>query len=113
MNDIIPPANPQIGAATALVQLLTEFSDLPTLAWRISDHESLADSLHGGGALADPRPVVRVWAEALGGEVAETRFLYNSEKHVQFAVETVWRDVPVLIRMSCTASVLVETAVAA
>lgn len=104
---------PQLSAATALVQLLTEFSDLPMLAWRISDRESLAESLHGGGALADPRPVVRMWAEALGGEVEETRFPYLGEEHVQFAVETVWRDVPVLIRMSCPASVLVETAVGA
>ncbi|MFL1904827.1 hypothetical protein ACJWDR_37845 [Streptomyces tauricus] len=104
---------PQLSAATALVQLLTEFSDLPMLAWRISDRESLADSLFGGRALEDPRPVVCMWAEALGSEVTETRFPYNGEEHIQFAVEAVWRDVPVLISMSCPASALVETAVAA
>lgn len=104
----------QISAATALVQLLTEYPDLPTLAWRISDRESLADRVYGSGPrMADPRPVVAVWAEALGGEVVETPFVYDDEENVEFAVRTVWRDVPVEICMSCPASLLAETAVAA
>ena len=104
----------QISAATALVQLLTEYPDLPTLAWRISDHASLANTLYGSGPNSeDPRPIVAAWAEALGGEVAETPFNLDGEARVEFAVRTVWRDVPVRICMSYPVVLLAETAVAA
>ena len=103
----------QHGAAVALVQLLEEFGDLPPLAWRLSNRESLADGLSGGGMFPDPRPVAAAWADALGVAVVETPFPYDDTTYVQFAVETVWRDVRVHIALSCPVSALAETAVAA
>ena len=104
----------QHGAAVALVQLLKEFGDLPPLYWQISNHEFYRGGLYGFASFPDPRPVMAVWAEALGATVTETQFPYtNDETYAQFAVETLWRDVRVRIVMSCPASVLAETAVAA
>lgn len=110
MEEVTLKTNPirQHGAAVALVQLLEEFGDLPPLAWRLSNHESLADTLYGSHTRAeDPRPIVAVWAEALDTEVVQTRFEYEDEPNVEFAVETVWRDVRVRIVMSCPVSLLV------
>lgn len=101
----------QISAATALVQLLQEQErlGLPRLAWRISDLESLSGTLFGSGRSAtDPRLATDAWAEALGAEVVRTPFEYGGAEHVQFAVETVWRDVPVQICLSCLADALTE-----
>ncbi|MCX4994302.1 hypothetical protein [Streptomyces longwoodensis] len=105
--------SPQHGAAIALVQLLEEFADLPLLYWQISNHESFRGDLYGFTTAPDPRPIVTAWADALGASVAESTFQYADEPHVQFTVETVWRDVRVRIILSCPASVLAETAVAA
>lgn len=103
----------QHGAAVALVQLLEEFSDLPPLAWRLSNHPSLAGELSAGGVFPDPRPVAAAWADALGVHVVETPFFYADTTYVEFAVETVWRDVRMRICLSCPAAELAETAVAA
>jgi hypothetical protein len=105
--------SPQHGTAVALVQLLHEFGDLPTLYWQLSNHERFVGELYGFAQVEDPRPVIAVWADALGAAVAETQFEYAEQAHVQFTVETVWRDVRVRICLSCPASVLAETAVAA
>ena len=115
MEEVTLKTNPirQHGAAVALVQLLEEFGDLPSLAWRLSNHESLAGDLSGGGVFLDPRPVVAVWADALGVAVVETPFPYDDTTHVEFAVETVWRDVRVRIVLSCPLAALSESAVAA
>ncbi|MGE9282283.1 hypothetical protein ACP4B2_27565 [Streptomyces rochei] len=97
----------QHGAAVALVQLLEEFPDLPKLAWRLPENEFLSGALYGSGPrMDDPRPTAMAWAEALGAEVVEKPFLFEHTQHVEFAVETVWRDVPVRIYLSCPASVL-------
>jgi len=108
-------SNPtQISAATALVQLLQEFGDLPPLYWQISNHQLYRGDLYGFASVPDPRPVMATWAEALGATVAETQFPYtNDEPYAQFAVETLWRVVRIRIVMSCPASALAETAVAA
>ncbi|MGW0131947.1 hypothetical protein [Streptomyces sp. NPDC003299] len=103
----------QHGAAIALVQLLHEFGDLPLLYWQISNHESFQGELYGFATVPDPRPIVTAWADALGASVAESPFQYCDQTYVQFAVETVWRDVRVRITLSCPASALAETAVAA
>ena len=103
----------QHGAAVALVQLLEEFGDLPPLTWHLSNRESLASGLSGGGMFPDPRPVAAAWADALGVAVVETQFPYDDTTYVQFAVDTVWRDVRVRICLSCPLAALSESAVAA
>jgi hypothetical protein len=105
--------SPQHGTAVALVQLLEEFGDLPLLYWQISNHESFRGELYGFASVQDPRPIVTAWADALGTSVTESPFQHRDETHVEFAIETVWRDVRVRICLSCPASVLAETAVAA
>ncbi|MER8219742.1 hypothetical protein ABTZ58_03910 [Streptomyces sp. NPDC094143] len=97
------------------MQLLKEFGDLPPLYWQVSNHERYRGDLYGFASLPDPRPVMAVWAEALGATVTQSQFPYtNDEVYAQFAVETLWRDVRVRIVMSCPAAVLAsETAVAA
>ncbi|MER7801191.1 hypothetical protein ABTX71_12755 [Streptomyces parvulus] len=107
---------PQLGPATALVQLLTENPTLPALSWRISASEFSADTLHGSAPhTEDPRPVAAAWAAALGAEVSKKPFLYDGDvEYVEFAVVTVWRDVPVQIYTSCPVSLLTaKSAVAA
>ena len=59
-------SNPQLGPATALVQLLTEHPELPSVSWDIQsgDRPVLHGHVHRGdmGAL-------RSYAEALGGSI--------------------------------------------
>jgi hypothetical protein len=99
--------NPQLGPAAALVQLLTEYPDLPRLAWRVSEIDPLSDTLHGsGGRDSDPRSVIEPWAQVLGAEVRRTPFTFEGVECLEFRVETDWRDVRVRIVLSCPASVL-------
>lgn len=114
MSQSLQISQKQRGSAVALVELLTECADLPTLSWRISDSDFHADRLNGSGPRdADPRPVVAAWAAVLGGEPVETRFMFDGEPNLECALETVWRDVRVRICLSCPVSLLAAEAVLA
>lgn len=85
--------NPQLGPATALVQLLTEHPELPAVSWdiQIGDRPVLHGHIHYGDMDA-----LRVYAEALGGSIRPVRDFELAGRPVRsHYLTTVWRDVPV------------------
>ncbi|MFD5938316.1 hypothetical protein [Streptomyces griseus] len=104
---------PQLGAATALVQLLIENPHLPLLDWSIADGTGpLSGTCLNDGV--DMGPVIAAYAEVLGGEVREIEFTGSSGARMYSAsVFTTWRDVRVVVRGVCAASVHSTVAVAA
>ncbi|MGW4040428.1 hypothetical protein ACWEIM_29830 [Streptomyces sp. NPDC004778] len=111
MKQSIP--SPQLGAATALVQLLSENPNLPFLDWSIADGAApLSGSCLNDDV--DMGPVIAAYAEVLGGEVREIEFTGSSGARMYSAsVFTTWRDVRVVVRGVCAASVHNTVAVAA
>lgn len=104
---------PQLGAATALVQLLSENPRLPLLDWSIAD-----DALPLSGTClndgVDMGPVITAYAEVLGGTVREIEFTgADGARMYSASVFATWRDVPVVVRGICAASVHNSAAVAA
>lgn len=108
MNKPIPI--PQLGAATALVQLLSENSHLPLVDWSLPDN---------GGPLTgivindrvDMRPIIAAYAEVLGGEVSEFEFDGTAGRMYSASLFVLWRDVRIQVKGICSASA--HTAVAA
>ncbi|MEV6102673.1 hypothetical protein [Nocardia sp. NPDC051981] len=94
---------PQLGAATALVQLLAENPHLPLLDWTLPE---------GGGPLmgvvvnagVDMRPVVGAYAEVLGGEVRELEFVGASGRMYSASLYVTWRDVRIQVKGICSAA---------
>lgn len=103
-------SNPtQLSAATALVQLLTEQPDLHKAAWRIPSDGPFAGTLRGSlTSDVDVRPAVAAWAYVLGATPREVPFAFEDVEQVEYSLETVWRDVPVTLYLSCPLSALVE-----
>ncbi|KPL29096.1 hypothetical protein JI76_28685 [Streptomyces anulatus] len=96
---------PQLGAATALVQLLSENPRLPLLDWSIAD-----DALPLSGTClndgVDMGPVIAAYAEVLGGTVREIEFVSaDGARMYSASVAATWRDVRVIVRGTCAASV--------
>jgi len=107
-------SNPQLGAATALVQLLTEYPELRRLDWRVASNGFFAGALAGDLLMReDARPIVAAWRVVLGGTVRENAVTFKGEERCAFHVEARWRDVRVDLHVSCPVSALAETAVAA
>jgi hypothetical protein len=91
---------PQLGPATALVQLLTEHPELQRLRWSISPDGHLS-----GSAMTmaeDPRPAMAAYAAALGGKHME---FWPTDASVQqmFSIwlHVAWRDVELSLWMGC------------
>lgn len=89
---------PQLGPATALVQLLTEHPNLPAAEWSMS---SVVSELRGfvyGGGMAE----LAVYADVLGGSVAAAQSTYEDQGQQVRAhrLSSVWRDVSVVITVT-------------
>lgn len=103
--------NPQLGPATALVQLLQEHPDLPAVSWdiQIGDKPVLHGHVHFGDMDA-----LRVYAEALGGSIRPVRDFELAGRLVRsHYLTTVWRDVPVEVAVVVPLRSAADAAVAA
>ncbi|MFF8679554.1 hypothetical protein ACF07F_16745 [Streptomyces sp. NPDC015237] len=88
---------PQLGPATALVQLLQEHPELPTASWAIgSIVPDLSGHLYGGMA------ELAAYAEVLGGSVRTAKVTYKlrGQEVRRHVLKTVWRDVPVEVSVA-------------
>lgn len=82
---------PQLGAATALVQLLSENPGLPAAMWTVGEH-ALHGHLHAGGFGALGR-----YAGVLGGSIRPLGADYPCGGRVvrTHRLVAMWRDIPV------------------
>ncbi|MGX1483386.1 hypothetical protein RKD45_002462 [Streptomyces griseus] len=97
---------PQLGAASALVQLLAENPDLPQAAWSI-DLGTLHGHIHDGSFVELGR-----YAGVLGGSIRPRHdFPLNGRVMRAHYLSSTWRDVPVEVVV--VLPVAVQTAVAA
>ncbi|WP_406143686.1 hypothetical protein [Streptomyces anulatus] len=96
---------PQLGAATALVQLLSENPQLPAATWSIGEF-ALHGHLHGGfGALGR-------YAGVLGGSIRPVAdYPFDGRMVRTHRLSSVWRDIPV--QVDVVLPVAQESAVAA
>ena len=88
----------QVGAATALVQLLKEHPDLPEASWSIG---TILPVLHGHvheGGMAS----LAAYAEVLGGSVraGENTYMLCGQEMRGHTLHTVWRDVRVVVAVA-------------
>ncbi|MFD9763235.1 hypothetical protein ACFWXI_06785 [[Kitasatospora] papulosa] len=101
-----PIPQPQLGAASALVQLLAENPDLPLASWSIGEF-----TLHGhihDASFAE----LETYAQVLGGSIRpHTDFVLRGEQVRPHYLHSTWRDVPVEVVV--VLPVAVQTAVAA
>lgn len=90
--------NPQIGPATALVQLITEYPQ-PTATWYLTASGTLSGHLH-----ADSFEPMRVWAERLGGSIRACKTTHTDPPSGRLVrthtLHTVWRDVPLMLSIA-------------
>ncbi|MFD9764764.1 hypothetical protein ACFWXI_14680 [[Kitasatospora] papulosa] len=97
---------PQLGAASALVQLLAENPDLPLASWSIGEF-----TLHGhihDASFAE----LETYAQVLGGSIRpHGDFVLRGETVRPHYLHSMWRDVPVEVVV--VLPVAVQTAVAA
>lgn len=101
-----PTHNPQLTAARALVELLTQHPDLPHVAWHISDTD---DALSGSVLGADNRALFAAYVSALGGEPHKpTTFDRQGRARVGEWLFTTWRNVPVSLSVSSDAAAYPE-----
>ena len=93
---------PQLGAATALVQLLEEHPELPTAHWSVGKVVPvLGGHLHDCGMDA-----LDAYASALGGSIrAGQDYMADGEMRRNHVLTSVWRDVRVSILLSLPAPV--------
>lgn len=101
--------NPQLGPATALLQLLQEHPELPAADWRITRDGHLSGTVDAF-AEHDVRPVIAAYARVLGGCPLETEYLspHSGGESLSVTLHATWRDVPVTVWASCPVSVLAE-----
>lgn len=100
---------PQLGAAMALVQLLQEHPELPRAYWHVGAGLDLLDGhLYGDSVSFDS---LRAYADALGGSIRAGHTLeHNGQTLRSHRLVTVWRDVPVELRVSLPLAVSLERA---
>ncbi|MFE3004204.1 MULTISPECIES: hypothetical protein [unclassified Streptomyces] len=98
---------PQLGAATALVQLLSENPSLPMASWSVGEF-ALHGHLHDGGFGALGR-----YAGVLGGSIRPLGNDYPSGGRLVrvHRLVAMWRDIPV--HVDVVLPVAADTAVAA
>lgn len=103
----------QHGAALALVELLTEYPALPVARWRI-DQDGMLSGTVAADAEYDVRPMLRTFAEALGGTLHETFFTSpNAGPSLSVDMYAMWRDMEVTVWGSCVISAVAEDAAVA
>jgi len=103
-QNLIP--QPQLGAASALVQLLTENPNLPVATWTIGEH-TLHGHLHSAGFEELGR-----YAGVLGGSIRPVAdFPLGGQAMRSHYLTSVWRDVSV--EVVAVLPVAAQTAVAA
>ncbi|MER6235897.1 hypothetical protein ABT185_07450 [Streptomyces clavifer] len=97
---------PQLSAATALVQLLTEYPDLPPATWSIQ-----LETLHGhihDASFAE----LETYAQVIGGSIRPHGDFFLRDQMVRpHYLTTMWRDVSVEVVV--VLPVPMQTAVAA
>ena len=102
-NTVNNKPSPQLGAATALVQLLSENPHLPMLDWTLpEDGGPLAGVVVNAGV--DMRPVVDQYAAVLGGEVREFEFVGSAGRMYSASLYVTWRDVRIQVKGICAAA---------
>ncbi len=103
----------QLGAALALTQLLNEYPALPVARWRIASDGVLSGTV-AADAEYDVRPMLRTFAEVLGGTLHETLFTSpNAGPSLSVDLYATWRDVEVTVWGSCVISAVAEGAAVA
>ncbi|MEU1494331.1 hypothetical protein ABZ456_29270 [Streptomyces sp. NPDC005776] len=95
---------PQLGAALALVQLLTENPHLPMLDWYLPDTEGPLSGVVLNDTV-DMQPVIAAYAEVLGGELYEFEYDGTTGRMYSATLSVQWRDVTIRVRGVCTALV--------
>ncbi|NUS79128.1 MAG: hypothetical protein HOV70_23415 [Streptomyces sp.] len=89
---------PQLGPATALVQLLTEHPNLPAAEWSMgSVTAELRGFVYGSGMEA-----LALYADVLGGSIRAAQSTYEDQGRQVRAhrLSSVWRDVPVVVTVT-------------
>ncbi|MEU5624223.1 hypothetical protein [Streptomyces tendae] len=88
---------PQLGPATALVQLLSEHPELQAAGWSIdSVNATLHGHLHEGGMAA-----LAAYANVLGGSIrAGHEYTFQGQRLRSHQLRSVWRDVPVEVALA-------------
>ncbi|WP_326768586.1 hypothetical protein OG978_32345 [Streptomyces sp. NBC_01591] len=95
--------SPQLGAATALVQLLSENPHLPMLDWTLPEGGApLMGAIVDAGV--DMRPVVAAYAEVLGGTIRELEFIGSAGLMYSASLYVTWRDVRIQVKAICSVS---------
>lgn len=85
---------PQLGAATALVQLLSENPSLPMASWSVGEF-ALHGHLHDGGFGALGR-----YAGVLGGSIRPgVDFRLDGRALRSHRLSATWRDIPVQVEV--------------
>lgn len=98
-----PIPTPQLGAALALVQLLTEHPQLPHASWSVTEDSS---TLHGHIHQASFTALGQ-FAGVLGGSVRPGRdFPIAGEMKRPHTLYSTWRDVPVSVTVVLPAPVV-------
>ncbi|MFC8862704.1 hypothetical protein [[Kitasatospora] papulosa] len=99
-----PIPHPQLGAATALVQLLSENPHLPMLDWSVPDGDGpLVGQVINDGV--DMEPLIAAYEQVLGGRVSD--FTYrrsDGEQRYSASLYATWRDIQILVRGTCSAA---------
>lgn len=113
MAPMISPPSPQLGAALALAELLKEHPELQAAAWRI-ERDGLLSGTVAYHSEQDLRPVMRAYADVLGGQVHEDEVHPDrDEPQLALTLYTRWRDVRINLWASCLLSALTDSEVAA
>ncbi|MEU9760237.1 hypothetical protein AB0D98_10815 [Streptomyces sp. NPDC047987] len=94
---------PQLGAATALVQLLTENPHLPVLDWSLPEDGGPLTGVVLNPAV-DMRPVIDAYAAVLGGVVRELEFVGSAGRMYSASLYVTWRDVRIHVKGICAAA---------
>jgi hypothetical protein len=87
----------QSSAAIALVQILTDYPELPVAGWYIDTTcPALIGHLHEGGM-----PALAAYADVLGGSIrAGSEYVSDGETLRSHKLSAKWRDVLVEVRVS-------------
>ncbi|GAA2457258.1 hypothetical protein [Streptomyces macrosporus] len=94
---------PQLAPATALVQLLSEFPELPRArAWHVEDNE-LVGYLHAN--TVEEYAALDAYEAVLGGAVSRMDFESLDGPHRSVMLVSSWRDVRVCVRLLVPAAV--------
>ncbi|MEV6046070.1 hypothetical protein [Streptomyces xanthochromogenes] len=99
-------SNLQIAPATALVQLLTEFPDLPVIDWSLTTDGHLSGQVVNDEV--DMRPVIDAFVKALNTPASEHWYTSPRDDRDRYSstVYATWREVNVTVYGNCLASAL-------